>query len=333
VTASAFVTGGTGFVGGAILRRLLADGREVRALARSDTAAASIAELGATPVRGDLAEHAALVAAMRGCDAVFNVAGVNRMCPRRPGDLYRVNADGAGAVVRAAADAGVGRVIHTSSSAAIGEAAGTIGREDSPHRGSFLSHYERSKFLGEQLVRRLGRELAVDVVCVNPSSVQGPGRETGTARLLLAVARAHRAMLVRSWFSIVDVDDCAEGHMLAERHGHPGERYLLSGATLSMGEAIDLLRAETGGPRRVVWIPRAVVRAVIPVTALVARASRAEEPEVCPAVLRALLHGHRYDGSRATRELGVSYRPVEETLRRGLAWFAERGLLGPSAAT
>jgi dihydroflavonol-4-reductase len=74
------------------------------------------------------------------------------------------------------------------------------------------------------------------------------------------------------------------------------------------------------------------VRVAVPVSALVARVSRAEDPEVCPAVLRALLHGHRYDGSRATRELGVSYRPVEETLRRGLAWFAERGLLGPSAA-
>jgi dihydroflavonol-4-reductase len=332
VTGPAFVTGGTGFVGGAVLRRLVAEGRDVRALARSDAAAATLAGLGATPVLGDLSEHASLVAAMRGCASAFHVAGVNRMCPRHPGELYRVNVDGAGTIVRAAVEAGVARVIHTSSSAAIGEAAGTVGREDSSHRGSFLSHYERSKFLGEQLVRRLGGELGIDVVCVNPSSVQGPGRETGTARLLLRVARARQVVLVRSWFSIVDVEDCAEGHVLAERLGRPNERYLLSGASLSMSEAIALLHAEVGGPRRVVWLPRGVVRTAIPFVALAARVSRAEDPEVCPAVLRALLHGHRYDGSRATRELGLSYRPVVETLRRGLAWFGERGLLGPSAA-
>jgi dihydroflavonol-4-reductase len=332
VTAPAFVTGGSGFVGGAVLRRVLADGREVRALARTDQAAATVAALGATPVRCDLTEHASLVSAMRGCASVFHLAGVNRMCPRRTGELYRVNVDGAGAIVRAAAEAGVARVIHTSSSAAIGEATGIVGREDSSHRGSFLSHYERSKFLGERLVLRLGRELGVDVVCVNPSSVQGPGRETGTARLLLHVARARRPVLVHSWFSVVDVDDCAEGHVLAEGRGHPGERYLLSGASLSMADAIALLRAELGGPRRVLWVPRTAVRVAIPFAAITARAARGGDPEVCPAVLRALLHGHRYDGSRAMRELGVSYRPVEETLRRALAWYGERGLLGPSVA-
>jgi dihydroflavonol-4-reductase len=332
VREPAFVTGGSGFVGGAVLRRVLADGRDVRALARTDAAAATVAALGATPVRCDITEHASLVSAMRGCASVFHLAGVNRMCPRRPGEFYRVNVDGAGAIVRAAAEAGVARVVHTSSSAAIGETAGTVGHEDSPHRGSFLSHYERSKFLGEQLVRRLGREFGIEVVCVNPSSVQGPGRETGTARLLLRVARASRPVLVRSWFSVVDVDDCAEGHVLAERCGDPGERYLLSGATLSMTDAVALLRAELGGPRRVTWVPRIVVRAAIPFAAIAARVARDDDPEVCPAVLRAVLHGHRYDGSRAMRELGVSYRPVEETLRRALAWYRERGLLGPSLA-
>ncbi len=330
MTPPAFVTGGSGFVGGAVLRRILAGGREVRALARSDDAAAAVRAAGAIPVRCALDDHDGLVSAMRGCGSVFHLAGVNRICTRHPADLYGVNVDGAGAVVRAAAEAGVGRVVHTSSSAAIGETAGTVGREDSPHRGSFLSHYERSKFLGERLVRRLGRELGIEVVCVNPSSVQGPGRETGTARLLKRVARARRPVLVRSWFSVVDVEDCAEGHALAEQRGRPGERYLLSAASLSMDDAVALLRAALGGPRHVVWLPRAAVRAAIPLSALAARGS--EHPEICPSLLRALLHGHRYDGSRATRELGLTYRPVEETVRRALAWYGRRDRLGPSAA-
>jgi dihydroflavonol-4-reductase len=325
-SAPAFVTGGSGFVGGAVVRHLVTEGRQVRALARSSHAAARVAELGAVPVAGSLDDATVMADGMRGCSVVFHVAGVNSMCPRDPAPMYRVNVDGVAAVLRAAAEANVPRVIHTSSSAAIGEAHDEIGREDSPHRGRFLSAYERSKFLGEALARRLGPDLGLDVVVVNPSSVQGPGRETGTARLLLAVARARTALLVRAWFSVVDVDDCARGHLLADRHGIAGERYLLSGAALSTEEAVGLLRRELGGPRRVVWIPRASVRGVMPVAAIAALLD-GPDPTLCPALLTSLLHGHRYDGSRATRDLGLEYRPVDDTLRRVVAWFRDRGLL------
>lgn len=328
---TAFLTGGSGFVGGAVLRRLVADGREVRALARSDAAAAAVAALGARPVRGELTDRGALAAGMRGCDAVFHAAGMNRTCVRHRRELIAANVDGAAAVVRAAADAGVARVVHTSSAATLGEVEGTTATEDAPHRGRFLSDYERSKYLGERAVRDAGRDLGVDVICVNPSSVQGPGRTSGTARILLGVASSDRAVLVHTWVSVVDVDDCAEGHVLAERHGAPGERYLLSGASLRLRDAVELVRARAGRPRRVIWIPRALVRAAIPLTAVAARISRAADPEVCPALVRALLHGHRYDGSRATRELGVRYRPIEETLDRTLAWYEARGILRADA--
>ena len=328
---TAFLTGGSGFVGGALIRRLVADGREVRALARSDAAAEAVAALGALPVRGDLGDREALTTAMRGCDAVFNVAGVNRACSRDRSVMDGANVDGAALVVRAAAGAGVPRVVHTSSAAAIGEPHGTVGREDSEHRGSFLSDYERSKYLGERSVREQGRALGIDVICVNPSSVQGPGRTTGTARILLRLARSRRAILVRTWVSVVDVDDCALGHVLAERLGAPGERYVLSGASLPIDVAVALLRASAGRPERVLWVPRWAVRAATPLAALAARTARSADPPVCPALIRTLLQGHRYDGSRATRELALVYRPIEETLARTLAWYEERGLLGRSA--
>jgi dihydroflavonol-4-reductase len=326
---TAFVTGGSGFVGGAVIRALLERGETVNALARSRAAAATITELGASAIRGDLAGRAALAEAMHGCDVVFHVAGVNRMCPRDPTELYAANVEGAATAVHAAADAGVARVVLTSSSATIGERAGTVGREDTPHRGSFLSHYERSKFLGERAARAAAEDRGIDLVVVNPSSVQGPGRTTGSARILLHAANARTTALFDTSFSIVDVDDCAVGHLLAASAGVAGKRYLLSAETVTMRSAIALLREATGRPRRVVWIPRAAVRAAVPLTRL-ARAG--EDAPACPAMLRTLLHGHRYDGSRATRELGLRYRPLERTLDRVIAWYRTRGMLPEAAA-
>ena len=327
---TAFVTGGSGFVGGAVIRTLVAEGDAVRALARSPEATVAVVDLGAEPVAADLLDRSALADAMNGCDIVYHVAGLNRMCPRDPAELDATNIDGAVTAVHAAADARVARLVLTSSSAAIGEPAGTVGTEDSVHRGRFLSRYERSKYLGEREARAAGRQRGIEVVTVNPSSVQGPGRTTGSAKLLLYAARARTAALLDTSFSLVDVDDCAAGHLLAARNGLADRRYLLSGGTLTMRAAAALLRRHAGRPRRVVWIPRSLVRAVAPLTGLVARVG--EDPTVCPATIRALLHGHRYDGSRATRELGLVYRSLEDTLERVLAWYRVHGMLPNPAA-
>lgn len=326
-----FVTGGSGLVGGALLARLATEGPAVRALARSETAARSVEAAGALPAAGDLDDVDALVRGMRGCHTVFHAAGLNAMCLRDPAPLFRANVDGAANVIRAASAAGVGRVVHTSSAAAIGEPRGTIGREDSPHRGWFLSRYEESKVLGEREVFTLGRELGVEVVCVNPASVQGPGRAGGSARLLLDLLRG-RLPIVDTYVSIVDVLDCADGHLRAAARGIPGERYLLNGATLQTRHAVALLRAETGRPRRVRRLPRptATMAGALGEAggALVRR-----DPPLCRELSRTLLHGHRYDGSRAIRDLGVVYTPIRDTIRRTVAWFEQEGLIEPLAET
>lgn len=324
---TAFVTGGSGFVGGAVVRRLVAGGRDVVAAVRSDAAATTLERLGARAVRVDLSDVRATSGAMRGCEVVFHVAGANRLCPRDPAALYAANVDLAVTVARAAADAGVSRMVHTSSAATLGETEGATGREDSPHRGHFLSAYERTKYLGERAVFVAGRELGLDVVVVNPASVQGPGRATGTARLFLRVARARTAVLYHTWISVVDVDDCAEGHLLAAERGRPGRRYVLCGAALPVTDAVALLRDRTGRPRRIVWVPRPAMRALGPVSVLATAFSRGGEPPLCPTAVRTLLHGHRYDGSRAAQELGLSYTALEDSLERTLAWAREHGML------
>lgn len=328
--APVLVTGGTGLVGGALVGRLVTEGRTVLALARSDAAATALAAAGASPVRGDILDPGSLRAAMRGCASVFHVAGVNAMCLRDARPMYRANVDGAANVIRAAAAAGVARVVHTSSASAIGEARGTIGREDSPHRGSYLSRYERSKHLAERTVLALASELGVEVVCVNPSSVQGPGRTGGSARLLLDLVNGRLPALVETTISLVDIADCSRGHVLAEALGVPGERYLLSGASLTTGEAVELLRRLWGRPERVRWIPAGAARAGGAGVEAVGRLLRRDVP-VCREAVRTLLYGHRYDGSRAVRELDLVYSPLEETVERTLAWYAERGLVAPPA--
>jgi dihydroflavonol-4-reductase len=321
-----FVTGGSGVVGGAVVDRLVARGDEVVALARSPEARAVLERRGAEVVEGELLDPDSLAVGMEGCALVYNVAGVNTLCVRDPAPMLRVNVDGPVVVVRAAARAGVPRVVHTSSAATIGERQGEIGREDTPHRGSYLSTYERSKTEGERAVLTAGGESGVEVVCVNPSSVQGPGRAGGTGRILLAFLDGRMKVFVDTNVSLVDIEDCAEGHLLAAERGRAGERYLLNGIALTLTEALALAAEVAGVERR----PRLLPRAVALPAASVAEAGfrlAGREPAVCREMVRTLLHGHRYDGSLAERELGLRYTEPRETVRRTVAWAREAGLL------
>jgi dihydroflavonol-4-reductase len=324
------VTGGSGFVGRAVVERLIADGRDVRALVRSEAAADEVTKLGASPVRGDVLDEASLRSAATGCATVFHAAGVNAMCSRKPLLMFETNVNGSTNLVRAAAAAGVERVVHTSSASTIGEPKGAIGRESTPHRGWYLSNYERSKHLAERTVLRLGDETGLEVVCVNPSSVQGPGRSTGSARLIINVAGGKLPFLVDSVVSVVDVADCARGHVLAESKGRPGDRYILNGATIGVREAAALVDRLWGLPRRVRWMqPSAAI--LVGASMDVAGRVLGRDMPLCREAVRTVLHGHRYDGSGAERELGLRYTPLEETLERTLSWYAARGLVPPSS--
>src|SRR5437764_8342339 len=245
-TGSALVTGGTGFLGHALVERLLSVGNLVKALARSDASSSALGALGAEPVRGDVLDLEALAATMRDCDVLYHAAGANAFCLRDPSPMFEVNVRGSRNVVLAAARAGVQRVVYTSSAATLGEASGTIGAEQSPHRGWFLSNYERSKFEAEQAVFAAGRETGVELVCLNPASVQGPGRATGSARLLLDYLNGRLKAVVDSKLSLVDIADCTQRHLLAASRGKPGERYVLSGATLTVREGLALVARIAG---------------------------------------------------------------------------------------
>jgi dihydroflavonol-4-reductase len=321
-----FVTGASGFIGGALATRLLERGDDVTGLARSDEAAAAIARRGAEVARGNLLDEDSLAAGMKGCAVVFHAAGVNTHCPSDPAMLLRVNVEGTEAAVRAAARADVPRMVFTSSAAALGEPAGTVGREDTTHRGSYLSDYDRSKHLAEQGAFRTAQRLGVELVAVNPSSVQGPGRASGTGRFLIAYLNGRLRVFVDTYVSVVDIADTVDGHLLAAARGRSGQRYVLNGATIPSREALRIVSELSGISERVHMAPPALARSAATLAEGVARA-RGRTAALCRAQVRTILHGHRYDGSLATRELGLSYRPIAETFRRTIDWAATEGLV------
>ncbi|HET9260755.1 MAG TPA: NAD-dependent epimerase/dehydratase family protein [Acidimicrobiia bacterium] len=318
------VTGGSGVVGRSVVRRLKHEGHEVTALARSVGSLQVLDGLGAAVVTGDLLDPHVLDRLVSGNEVVFHVAGVNELCLRDPTRMWRANVEGSVAVLDACERNRVRRLVHTSSAVTIGEERGITADESTKHRGHFLSEYERSKTVAERLV--LDRAGKVEVVSVNPSSVQGPGRSSGTGAILLAIARGTTPLLVDATISLVDIDDCARGHLLAAERGMSGERYILSGAVLDIRTGVEMINRLRGRKTRPRFVKPSVVRALAPIAAGVSRLTGREVP-LCPESVRVLLAGHRYDGTRVTRELGLEYTDLGETLHRTLHWFEEEGLL------
>ena len=228
--------------------------------------------------------------------------------------------------MRAAARAGVRRVVFTSSAASVGEPHGTVGHEGSVHRGSYLSVYDRSKHEGEQAAFAAAHRTGVELVAICPSSVQGPGRTTGNGKLIVDYLNGKLPAFVDTYVSVVDIADCTEAHVLAAERGRAGARYVLNGATITSAEALELIAEVSGVREHVRIVHPAVARSAAALLEAV-YAARGRMPSLCRARIRTFLHGHRYDGSLATRELGLAYTPVRETFRRTIEWAVGEGLV------
>lgn len=318
----ACVTGGTGFLGRAIVEELVAAGRPVRALARSERAAQRLVELGAEPVRGDLRDRASLEAAFADCEVVYHLAGVNAFCLPDPRPMFEVNVAGSRAVVLAAAAASVTRLVYTSSAATLDVASA----EGDRHPRRFLSNYARSKYQAERAVMKASAETGIPVICVNPASVQGPGRTSGTARLLIGFLNGKLPAAVDGPLNVIDVADCTRGHMLAEARGVPGERYLLCGASMTLRSGLGLLARLTGLDDPPRFLPPSLALAASAGIEVVARV-RGKRTRFCREMVRTLIEGAPYDGSQAARDLGLDYTPIETTMRRTISWYIEQGLI------
>ncbi|MFZ0180413.1 MAG: NAD-dependent epimerase/dehydratase family protein [Candidatus Dormiibacterota bacterium] len=321
----AFVTGATGFLGRSIVEELVAAGRPVMALARSDAAAQRLIAIGAEPVRGDLRDRSVLEAGFDGCTVVYHAAGVNAFCVPDARPMFEVNVAGSRTVVLAAAAAGVSKLVYTSSAATldVASAGGAGGRRGSRR---FLSDYARSKYEAEQAVLEASANTGLAVVCVNPASVQGPGRTSGTARLLIGYLNGKLPAAVDGPLNVIDIADCTRGHLLAEERGVPGERYLLCGASMTLRSGLALLSRLTGLDDPPRFLAPGLALAASACIELVARI-RGKPTRFCREMVRTLIEGSAYDGSSAARDLGLVYTPIETTMRRTVSWYIDQGLI------
>jgi dihydroflavonol-4-reductase len=300
-----------------VLRHLLAQQLEVRALVRSAGALPPEVE----PIRGDILDRESLQRCFKGADVVYHVAGINKLCGRDPAPMFRTNVEGTRLVAETAAHA---RLVYTSSAATLGEAEGEVGNEETVPSGSWNSAYAESKWSAEQVVLAVAERQ--DVVIVNPSSMQGPGRATGTGRLLLGLMAGRLRTLVETRISIVDTDDCAAGHLLAAANGRSGRRYVLNSFSMTMSEAVQLIERIVGRDLNVRYVAPSVARALGAVGGALYRLMRKDAP-ICSEAVRTILHGHVYDGTRATRELGLVYTPADQVFTRLYEWAKAEGRL------
>jgi dihydroflavonol-4-reductase len=317
------VTGGTGFVGGLVLARLVAEGRPVRALVRRPADREQLPDPRVELALGDLRDEESLARAADGCAVVYHLAGLNQLCLPDPAPLYLVNVEGTRHLLQAARRAGVRRVVHTSSAATLGGDGTSMVDESAPPPAEFTSHYAKSKFQAEQLALAFD---GVEVVSVNPSSVQGPGRTTGTAKLFLRYLNGRLWFDMPAHFGLCYTEDCVNGHLLAEAKGRPGQRYVLNTATLTNTDAIDLIAVIAGLADRPRTLPPPVAMAAASVAEAYARLLD-RPPRFCREFVRTAGHPHLYDGSRAERELGLRYTNLRKAMEATVHWYVQQELV------
>ena len=325
------VTGATGFVGAAVARRLIAAGKSVRFLHRAASDTRNIDGLPGVRVTGDLGDAASLKRAVAGCESVYHVAADYRLWVPRPEEIYRINVEGSVALVRAAMEAGVRRIVYCSSVAVLGiNKDGTPSDEETPvSLADMIGHYKRSKFLAEEAVRKLVAAEKAPVVIVNPSTPVGPRdiKPTPTGRLIRDAALGKMPAYVDTGLNIVHVDDVAEGHMLAHDKGRIGERYILGGDDMSLRDILAAVCAAAGRKPPSVRLPR---RALYPLAYAVegwARLVSGKEPLFTVDGLRMAAKRMYFSSAKARRELGYAPRPGRAALEDAVAWMRGAGLL------
>jgi dihydroflavonol-4-reductase len=319
------VTGATGFVGAAVMRALVAEGESVRVLARPASDRRNLAGVPVEIVTGDLRDQSSLVRAVQGCRRVFHVAADYRLWTPRPAELYQTNVDATLALLDAAAEAGVDRIVYTSSVATLGlNSSGEPADEQTPSSlEGMVGHYKRSKFLAEVAVRdRIARD-GLPVVIVNPSTPVGPGdiKPTPTGRLMRDAAQGRVPAYVDTGLNIVHVDDVARGHLLAAAKGGVGERYILGGDNLSLKEILTCIAGLTGRSPPWVELPRSPLYPLAWCFETWARLTGGAEPQLTLDGLRMSRKRMWFSSARAEQSLGYRHRPAAEAIEAAVDWF------------
>lgn len=322
---TSFVTGATGFVGSAVVKQLLDAGETVRVLARSNSNQRNLEGLPIEIFEGDLQDQQRLEKALHGCQALFHVAADYRLWAPRSQDFYDTNVQGSQNIMRAAAEAGVNRIVYTSSVATLGLSPdGTPANEETPSSlETMIGHYKRSKFLAEEAVKDLEHRLKLNIVIVNPSTPIGPRdiKPTPTGRVIVMAASGSMPAYMNTGLNVVHVDDVAAGHLLAFEKGRIGERYILGGENLTLRDILEAIAQLTHRhPPKFRLSPHAV----LPIAHLAqgwARLTSGKEPMTTVDGVRMAKKYMFFSSTKAEQLLGYQSRPAQEAIHDAISWF------------
>ncbi len=327
-----FVTGATGFVGSHVARLLKQQGADLRLLVRPSSRLENLEGLSAELATGDLRDSESLRKGMEGCEFAFHVAADYRLWTRDPGEIYASNVDGTVALLKAAQQVGVRRVVYTSSVATMGFGHSQSGRRAAVDEGTpvslpdMIGDYKRSKFMAEQKVIEAARS-GVDVVMVNPTTPVGEQdiKPTPTGRIVLDFLKRKFPAYVDTGLNLVDVKDCARGHLAALERARPGERYILGGENLTLKQILDKLGEITGLPSPTLKVPQFVALMAALVDTGFNGYLRGREPRATVDAVRMGRKMMFVSSDKAERELGWKAGPVDDALRRAAEWFVQHG--------
>jgi len=321
---SILVTGGTGFVGGAIVKALLSAGKQVRVLARHTSRTEHLTSQGVEIAYGDILERNSIEKALQGCDTLFHAAALYELWNLDKNALMETECQGTRNAMEAAMATAVNKIIYTSTALTIGERKGEVGTEATRHRGYFLSKYERAKYEAEQIALSYLNK-GLPIIFVNPASVYGPGDLKPSGRAIVNVVNGRMPGLFHGSNSLVYLDDVGAGHARAAEKGKVGERYILCGNSVTLIDWGRLLCQLSGAK-----MPPAVPVFISGMYATFGEAVSLftkRPPVLSWETFRTACHGFRVDGSKAANELGLVYTSLEEGLQTTIQWYWEKGLL------
>jgi len=320
------VTGAGGFVGSAVVRHLIKAGHQVRALVRSTSSRINLADLRVEIVEGDLRDVESLIRAMTGIRFVFHVAADYRLWARNPQDIVRTNVEGTRNLMTAALRAGVERTVYTSSVATLkarpdGKASDETFRLEAQ---SAVGAYKYSKVVAERLVETMVAEQKLAAIIVNPSTPIGPRdvRPTPTGRIIIEAAAGRMPAYVDTGLNLVHVDDVAAGHLAALQNGRIGERYILGGQDVLLGDMLREIARQAGRAPPRLRLPRRLIFPIAYGAETIARFT-GREPFVTTTGLRLAKDRMFFTSAKAERELGYRARSYSEAI----AWFRQHGYL------
>ena len=324
------VTGSTGFLGSAILRKLLEDGREVKVLIREKSNTTNIDGIDVEIACGDLRDSDSLQSALNGCDVLYHTAAYYSLWDQNKQIIYDINVEGTRKILQAAQLKNIEKVVYTSTVGCVGLNKDTTpSNEDTPFDLNTLSNdYKQSKYQAEQVVLEFARN-GLPVVIVNPSTPVGPRdiKPTPTGKIILDFLNRKMPAYLETGLNLIDVDDCARGHILAEQKGIPGERYILGNQNMSLFDILITLEKITGLKAPRIKMPFWVALSAGWACEMISNNLTGKPPAVPLAGVKMAKYFMYFDSSKAIQKLGLPQNPTENALRQSVDWFKNNNYL------